>query len=110
MKKLLVAAVVIAAGVVAFNYLPSFTKSADVQAVEQLEDAFEAEQKAFAQAHRTAGVAGIDTSGDAERARLAVSRLQKELGPLRKRLTDAKAVDKAQALADRMDAFVESLR
>ena len=117
MKKLAVVLVVAVVGLLGYNYattgeiklVPSFSKSAEEQAVLDLQEQFAAAQKQFAQAHRSAGMSGIDTSADAEAAIRSVKRTKRELNELRKTLTEDKAKQIAGDLAAAVQAFEKTL-
>jgi len=117
MKKFAVVLVVALVGLLAFNYAktgeltlsPSFSKSAEEQAVLDLQDNFAAAQKQFAQAHRSAGLSGIDTSSDVSAAISTVKSTKRELEKLRKTLSEDKAKRLADELADAVKAFERTL-
>jgi hypothetical protein len=117
MKKLIAVVIVAIIGLVVFNYattgeltlVPSFSKSDQERAVQDLQDRFAAARKQFAQAYRTAGVSGIDTTADADAAISSVKRVKRELEPLRKKLSEDRAKRKADELARAVQAFVKEL-
>ena len=117
MKKLAVFVVVAIAGLVAFNYAttgelkltPSFSKSDEGRAVADLQERLSAARKRFTQAHRSAAVGGIDTSGDAEAAINSVKGVKRDLDKLRKTLSEDKAKRKAKELADAVLACEKAL-
>lgn len=117
MKKLAVVIVVAIVGLLAFNYSttgeltlkPSFSKSEEESAVEDLQDDFDATKKQFAQAHRTAGLSGIDTTADVSAAISDVKRIKRELEKLRKTLSEEKAKRAAGELASAIQAFQKNL-
>jgi hypothetical protein len=118
MKKLVIAVVVIVVGLLAYNYattgelklVPSFSVSEEEQGVQDLQDRFDAAKKQYAQAHRGAAVAGIDTTAEADAARNNVKKINRELKKLREGLTEERAIRKADALAGSVQAFVSELR
>ena len=117
MKKLLIAAVVVAAGLVVFNYattgefklIPQFAKSEQEQSVQDLADRLDAAGQSIAQAHRSAGLSGIDTTSDVEAARREAKRIKGELKKLQKDLTEDKAIRQAKDLTTKVDSFVRDL-
>lgn len=117
MKKFVLTLVFVAAGLVGFNYatsgefklIPSFSKSEQQQAVQDLTDRFASANKMAAQAHRQAGMSGIDTTSDVEAARIETGRIQRELKSLQKNLTEDKAIRQAKQLSREMQDFVRSL-
>ena len=117
MKKFVVVLVVAVVGLLGYNYattgefklVPSFSKSEEERAVLDLREDFAAAQKQFAQAHRSAGLSGIDTSADANAAVKSVKSTKRELEKLRKKLTEDKAKRIAGELASAVQAFERSL-
>ncbi len=117
MKKFAVVLVVVVVGLLGYNYattgefklVPSFSNSEEEQAVLDLRDDFAASQKQFAQAHRAAGLSGIDTSSDADAAVNDVKRIKRELEKLRKKLTEDKAKRIAGELANSVKDFERTL-
>lgn len=118
MKKVALVAAVALVGLLAFNFvttgeirlIPEFSQSEDMRAVAALEDRFDHAKKQFAGAHRGAAVSGLDTTSDAEGARVAAKRIEKELASLRKKLTDERAIRKAETLAEAVREFNTQLR
>ena len=104
-------------GLLAFNYAstgeltlsPSFSKSVEEQAVLDLQDSFTAAKKQFAQAHRSAGLSGIDTSSDVSAAISSVKSTKRELEKLQKSLTEDKAKRIAGKLANAVQDFERTL-
>ena len=117
MKKLALVLVVAVAGLVAFNYsttgewtlTPSFSKSEEETAVQDLQQGFDAARKRFAQAHRAAAVGGIDTTADAEAAGRSVQSIKRELDSLRKTLSEERAKRQADELATAVREFLKDL-
>ena len=106
MKKLAIIIVVAIAGLVVFNYATTgelsvaspFSKSEEERAVQELWDRVSGAKKQFAQAYRAAAVGGIDTTADADAAISSIKKIKKELGSLRKKLTEKRARRKADEL------------
>ena len=117
MKKLVAVIVVAIAGLVVFNYAttgeftlaPSFSKSEEERAVQNLRDRFSAAKKQFAQAHRMAATSGIDTTADADAAISSMKQVKKELASLRKKLTEERATRKADELVTIVQAFAKEI-
>ena len=117
MKKFAVVIVVAIVGILAFNYAktgeltltPSFSKSEEETAVHELQQTFAAAQKQFAQAYRTAGLSGMDTTSEADAAIKDVKRVKRELTKLRKTLSEDKAKRIAGELANSVKAFEKNL-
>ena len=118
MKKAVIAVLVIVAGLFVYNYattgelklVPSFSRSEQEQNVADMADRFEAAKRQYAQALRSAGIAGIDTTADAEAASRSVEKLEAELATTRKQLTDERAIKKADKLAESVHEFATQLR
>ncbi len=117
MKKLAAFVVVVVVGLLGYNYattgeiklVPSFTKSAEEQSVADLQERFEAAQRQFSQAHRTAGVSGIDTSSEADAAAADVKRIKRDLDKVAKNLSEDKAKDMAADLSSAIKDFQRKL-
>ena len=119
MKKLVVLIAVLAAGMLIFNYAttgkisvlpPSMTMSDDERAVQALEERFDDARRQFSQAGRTAGLSGMDTTGDADGALRSVESIAKELEALQKRLPAGPAKEKADTLAASIQDYTRSMR
>ncbi len=117
MKKLAAVLVVVVVGLLGYNYattgefklVPSFSNSEEEQAVLDLREDFATSQKQFAQAHRMAGLSGIDTSSDVSAAVSDVKRIKRQLEKLRKNLTEDKAKRIAGELANSVKEFERTL-
>ena len=117
MKKIVVVILVVVAGLITYNYVttgklsvvPSFTLSEDERELNALEDRFNADVKQYSQASRTAGLSGMDTTADAEAARISVREIGKELKPLQERLTTESATRRAENLSVAVREFSASL-
>jgi hypothetical protein len=118
MKKLVVVIALAVVGLAGFNYLttgeltiiPSFSMSDEERAVRDLQDEFAAARKQFAQAHRSAAVGGIDTTGDADAAIQSVKQVKRELESLLEKLSEDRAKRKADDLARVVGEFEKALR
>lgn len=117
MKKLAAFVVVVVVGLLGYNYattgeiklVPSFSRSAEEQSVADLQERFDAAQRQFSQAHRAAGMSGIDTSAEADAAVNDVKRLKRDLAQLSKSLSEEKAKDLAADLASAVKEFERKL-
>jgi hypothetical protein len=118
MKKLVGVIVIAIVGLVVFNYattgefavVPSFSKSEEDRAVQELQDRFAVAKKQFNQAYRTAAVGGIDTTTDADSALSSIKRIKRELTSLRKKLSEERARRKADELAIAVQEFDKELQ
>lgn len=118
MKNILIVLVLLAAGLVAFNYfttgevklMPSYSKSEDEEALDRLRDRFQAAQAEFAQAHRSAGIVGLDTTAAADGAVRSVKQVEKELAALMKQPASERARKKAGDLSRAIATFLAQAR
>lgn len=118
MKKLVGVVVIAVVALVGYNYattgeltlVPSFSKSEEERAVQELQDRFAAAKKQFDQAYRTAAVAGIDTTSDADAALGSIKLIKRDLASLRKKLSEDRAKRKADLLAQAVREFDNKLR
>lgn len=96
MMKILVAVVLIVVALVGYNYLttgklaliPSATMSAQEREINDLIDSVKQATAQFAQAGRTAGMSGVDTTSDAEAARQQVIAVDKRLREMKSKVTE----------------------
>ena len=94
MKKMILFLVVLAVvGLVAYNFATTgefsilpVTMSEDEKALKRLEDERSALKREFAQAGRSAGLAGIDTSTDAAAIQIAIDRVDQQIAELKKKI------------------------
>lgn len=113
MKNILVLIVVVVAALLAYDYvtngelslMPSGPSTAEGEELQRLERAFERAEKAFGQALRSAGLAGLDTTGDAEAAMEEVHRAERELKKLMPRLKSEDERRAAERLKMRIRDF-----
>ena len=119
MKKIVILVVIAVVALVIYNYattgtvslLPaSMSMSADERAVADLEDRFDAARKQYSQAARSAGLSGMDTSGDAEGALRSVEQIASDLRKLQQELSSGPAKQKAETLAASIEGYKRSLR
>jgi len=107
MKKLLVLLLVLAAGYFAYQKFVAGGVSGEQKQVRALADEFYAAKQRLAQAERSAGVSGMDTTGDVDGVNQAVDAMLEKLRELRDRLTEDKAIEEAGRLAQEMQAFLD---
>lgn len=106
MKKLLVVVFLLAGGLLVYNYaatgeltlVPSFTVSQEEQQVRDLEDRFQRARQEMAQAGRSAGLAGIDTSSQMAAGLKQIAALEKEAKALAKKLQEPGARARLETL------------
>jgi len=117
MKRMLIAVVLAAAGIVAYNIattgsaslVPWKGTSAEDRALRDLERRFEDAKAQFAQAHRAAAVGGVDTTSDAEATQAAVRLIERDLAALRKTLTEPSAVHHGEELSRAVEEFARRI-
>jgi hypothetical protein len=106
MKKLFVLIVIVAAGYFAYQKFVVNGVSEEQKQVQALADDFDAAKQRFAQAERSAGVSGMDTTGDIDGVIHAVDVLLGKLQTLQEKLSDDKAIAMAAQLAGELSAFL----
>ncbi len=107
MKKLLVLILVLAAGYFAYQKFVVGSLSDEQKQVQALADDFSAANQQFAQAERSAGMSGMDTTGDVDGVMHTVDTLLEKLQTLQQGLTEEKAIEAADKLAAKMRAFLD---
>ncbi len=107
MKKLLVLIVIVAAGYFAYQKFIAVNLSEEQKQVQALADDFAAAKQSMAQAERSAGISGMDTTGDVDGALHKVDTLLEKLQALKEQLTDDKAFEMADELEVEMKAFLD---
>jgi outer membrane murein-binding lipoprotein Lpp len=116
MKGLILVVLLVAGALLAYNYvhtgkltlIPSSTSKAEQQ-LQELEQRLDSARRQFEAAGRAAGVAGVDTTADAEAARREVERVESDLKELRGQLAGAYR-QQADALMDKVQEFKKELR
>jgi|GEM_PF-1010252 len=113
MKNIVVLIVVAVAALLAYNFftngelslMPSGPSSAEGRELMRLERGFEKAEKEFGQALRSAGMAGLDTTGDAEAAMDEARHVERDLAKLMPRLKAEDERRKAERLKMRIREF-----
>jgi hypothetical protein len=113
MNKIVLLVVVLVGAVLAYNYattgklslLPQGPLSGEEQELQRLEQDFETAARDFNQALRSAGLAGLDTTGDADAAMQEVLRIERKLDGLKRRLVANDERIKAERLKQRLEEF-----
>jgi chromosome segregation ATPase len=116
MKGLVLVVLFVAGALLAYNYvhtgkltlIPSSLSKAEQQ-LQRLEERLDSARRQFQAAGRAAGVAGVDTSADAEAARREVERIEADLKALSGQLEEADKV-KADELMDKIQEFKKEMR
>ena len=81
------------------------TPSEEEQLVTHLRERFAVVVNKFTSAVGRSGLIGMDTTFDAETVVTQIQRVRAELAELRKKLTEPEAIRKADALAEKIEAF-----
>jgi len=113
MKKIVLLVVAVVGALLAYNYtttgeltlLPQGPLSGEEQELQRLERDFETAAGEFNQALRSAGLAGLDTTGDADAAMKEVRRIERKLDDLMRRLVSDDERGKAERLRRRLLEF-----
>jgi mannose/cellobiose epimerase-like protein (N-acyl-D-glucosamine 2-epimerase family) len=103
MKKLIVLILVLAAGYFAYQKFIVGSLSDEQKQVQVLADGFAAAKQQMVQAERSAG---MDTTGDVDGVMHAVDTFLEKLQTVREGLTEEKAIEMADKLAEEMRAFL----
>ena len=111
MRNALIVVVLLVAGVVAYNYMSGGDGplSDDQAMLEDLEYRFDEARKKMSGAGRSAGLTGIDTSADAESARLEIDRLLQSARKLAQE-ADESVRPQAERLERRIREYKNQLR
>jgi hypothetical protein len=107
MKKLLVLILVVAAGYMAYQKFVVGSLSDEQKQVRALADEFSAAKQQMAQAERSAGLSGMDTTGDVDSVNGMVEALLAKLQETKEGLSEEKALADAGKLETEMRAFLE---
>jgi hypothetical protein len=110
MKKLMIVIILLAGGLLAYNYaatgeltlIPSFTLSQEEQQVSDLEDRFNRARKEMAQAGRSAGLTGMDTSSQMSAGLAQIAAIEKEAKTLAKELQEPGARQRLDDLREKL--------
>ncbi len=116
-RSVVIAVMLIVTAFVSYNWfttgrltlIPSQGISQNERALKNLNDWMVDAQTQYSQAARTASVSGIDTTADAEAARLQIKKIQEELDALRKDLTEEAEIRQADKLAAELEEFASAL-
>lgn len=113
MKKVFVLVLVVVGAILAYNYtttgeitlIPAGPLTPEEEELKRLERNFETAATQFNQALRSAGLAGLDTTGDADAAMKEVERIERSLSKLMRRLEVEDVRQKAERLKLRLREF-----
>jgi hypothetical protein len=113
MKKLVVLILIVAAGLVAYNYyttgeislIPSSSLSEEERELKQLEKVFHKAQNEIIQASRAASITGLDTPSDVTGAMSEIERVEQALIALKRRISSEQAKTKVERLLSKVRAF-----
>src|SRR5262245_14443081 len=105
-KKLVLAVAVIVVALVGYNYMttgslslmPSSSSSPEDRQFQSLEARVQSAGAAITRAGQTAGLSGMDTTGDVERAMNQLEQVEKEIQDLQRKATSADMKQKCDRL------------
>jgi ABC-type Na+ efflux pump permease subunit len=106
MKKLFVLIVLLVVGYLAYQKFVVNAMSDEQKQVQAIADEFSAVKQQMAQAERTAGATGVDTTSDIDSGMQAAGAMLEKLQALQEKLTEDKAVAMAEKLAGELSAFL----
>ena len=117
-RTVVIAILVVVTGFVSYNWfqtgrltlIPSQGLSQNEHAIKELNDRMVDAKNRYTQAARAASISGIDTTADAETARIEIKNIQTDLDALRKDLVDEAEVREADKLAASLKEFSKTLR
>ncbi len=110
MKKFALLILLVAGGIFAYtHFMDVEPASAEQRRLQALEDQFRGARDQFTQASRTAGLSGMDMTGDVEGVIRTVQRLEAELAGLKNRLTAAADRERADRLTREIQEFKRRL-
>lgn len=107
MKKLIILILILAAGYMAYQKFVVGTLTDEQKQVRVLADQFSAAKQQMAQAERSAGVSGMDTTGDVDSVNGMVEALLAKLQETKEGLTEEQALEDAGKLEIEMRAFLD---
>jgi hypothetical protein len=106
MKKLFVMIALLGVGFLAYQKFVVNNLSDEQKQVQAIADEFSALKQQTAQAERTAGVSGVDTTSDIDSGMQAARAFLEKLQALQDKLTEDKAIVMADKLAGELSAFL----
>lgn len=118
MRNLITIAVVVVLGLVAFNYfqtgelsiMPGGSMSDEAREVNRLRGEFRSAAQEYRQAGRSAGLSGLDTTGDAEKALNSVEGIERDLRKLRGQVKEAEVRGEIDELLAEIADYKNDLR
>lgn len=108
MKNIIVFALIVIAGYFAYQYFSGGNLSDEQKQVQALADEFLTARQRLTQAERSAAVAGLDTTSDADDAMHTVGLLKEKLQILSEKLAEEKAIAMAEKLAQELQSFLDN--
>jgi hypothetical protein len=99
-KRIVLVVILVVGALLAYNYVtlgrltlvPSATLSEEEKELDGLETRVREAVRQYAQAGRAAAIGGVDTTGDAEQARLEIERVEKRVKELQKKASETAKV------------------
>jgi uncharacterized protein HemX len=105
MWKVLIVLVLIAGAAYFLYQRSNVASSEEVQLVQDLQARFSEALNQFTSAAGRSGMIGIDTTFDTESTVVKIEKIRKELAALRERLKEAKAIERADKLSEKIEYF-----
>jgi len=106
MKKLIVLVLIVVAGYFAYQKFVVNSLSDEQQQVQAIADEFQTARQKMGQAERAAAVGGVDTTSSADDAMYVAGKLLEKLKTLQAELTEDKAIEMADDLAAKLNAYL----
>jgi Mg-chelatase subunit ChlI len=103
-KTIVVLLLIAAAGYFVYQQVGR-TPSEEEQLVTHLRDRYTVVLNKFTSAAGRSGLIGIDTTFDTESAVTQIQKIRAELAELRRKLTESRAISKAEALSEKIENF-----
>jgi Tfp pilus assembly protein PilE len=105
-KKIIVWILIAVAAYFAYQEFVVKGRSDEVRQVQALAEEFQALRQRMGQAERAAAAGGVDTTSDADDAMHAAAKLLEKLKALQEELSEDSAIDMANDLGQKLDAFL----
>ena len=106
MKKLIILILIAAAGYFAYQKFVVNSLSDEQQQVQAIADEFQTARQRMGQAERAAAVGGVDTTSSVDDVMHKAGLLLEKLKTLQEKLTEDKAIEMADDLAAKLNAYL----
>jgi hypothetical protein len=105
MRRALLVLILIAGAAFFIYHRSEVARSEEVQLVKHLQGRFAEALNRFTSAAGRSGTIGLDTTFDTEASVTEIEKIRKELAELRKTLTEAEAIKRADRLSEKIEFF-----